>query len=77
MRTNFICSLNNEAVLKALFTFQKAIKTVIEVEETAIYAKETLQAKKIKNAKPNPNIKKIPFPNFQQHDKKIPEMFIM
>lgn len=49
MRTNFICSINNEAVLKALFkvdddklTFSKAVDIAIEVEEAAKCAKETI-----------------------------------
>ena len=40
LRTRFICSVNNEAVLKALFkvkadelTFAKAIQTAIETED--------------------------------------------
>ena len=48
MRTRFICSLNNEAVLKAFFkfkdkdlTFAKAIQTAQEHEDTAKVAKET------------------------------------
>jgi hypothetical protein len=89
MRTNFICSLNNEAVLKALFkiddehlTFQKAIETAIEVEEAATYAKETVyglqkpfQVAKIKNTKANPNIKKRPTQKFQHQDKKFKKCF--
>jgi hypothetical protein len=49
MRTNFICSVNNEAVLKALFkipddelTFARAIEVAVEVEEAARCAKETI-----------------------------------
>ena len=49
MRTNFICSINNEAVLKAMFkipddelTFKRAIDVAIEVEEAAKCAKETV-----------------------------------
>ena len=49
MRTSFICSLNNEAVLKAMFkvkddglTFARAIHLAIEMEEAAKVAKETV-----------------------------------
>ena len=49
MRTRFICSINNEAVLKAVFkvkdtdlTFAKAIEVALEVEEAAKVAKETV-----------------------------------
>ena len=49
MRTRFMCSVNNEAVLKALFkvkdvelTFAKAISVVVETEDAAKVAKETL-----------------------------------
>ena len=49
MRTRFMCSINNEAVLKALFkvkdlelTFAKAITVAVETEEAAKVAKETV-----------------------------------
>ena len=49
MRTRFICSVDNEAVLKALFrikdnelTFAKAIAVAVETEEAAKVAKETV-----------------------------------
>ena len=49
MRTRFICSINNEAVLKALFkvkddqlTFGKAVEVAIEIEDAAKVAKETV-----------------------------------
>ena len=49
LRQRFICSVNNEAVLKALFrikvddlTFAKAIQTAIETEDAAKVAKETM-----------------------------------
>lgn len=49
MRTRFICSVNNEAVLKALFkvkddelTFAKAIAVAHETEDAARVAKETV-----------------------------------
>ena len=49
LRTRFMCSVNNEAVLKALFkinadelTFTKAIEVAIETEDAAKVAKETV-----------------------------------
>ena len=49
LRQRFICSVNNEAVLKALFrikddelSFAKAIQTAIETEDAAKVAKETM-----------------------------------
>ena len=49
LRTIFICSVNNEAVLKALFkvkdnelNFNKAIQVAQETEEAAKVAKETV-----------------------------------
>ncbi|XP_048586178.1 uncharacterized protein LOC116604056 [Nematostella vectensis] len=52
MRTRFICSINNEAVLKALFkvkddelTFVKAVQLAIEIEDAAKVAKETVQGR--------------------------------
>ena len=49
LRTRFICSVNNEAVLKALFkvgadelTFTRAVEIATEVEEAAKVAKETV-----------------------------------
>jgi transposase InsO family protein len=51
LRTRFICSVNNEAVLKALFRvkddeldFAKAIAIAIQTEEAAKVAKETVYA---------------------------------
>ena len=48
MRTRFICSISNEAVLKAIFkipdnelTFSKAIQIALETEDAAKVAKET------------------------------------
>ena len=53
LRQRFICSVNNEAVLKALFkikdnelTFAKAIQTAIETEDAAKVAKETVYGSK-------------------------------
>ena len=49
LRTRFICSVNNEAVLKAFFkvkdddlTFAKTIQIAIEIEDAAKVAKETV-----------------------------------
>lgn len=49
MRTRFVCSVNNEAVLKALFkvkedelTFKRAIEIATETEDAAKVAKETV-----------------------------------
>ena len=53
MRTRFMCSVNNEAVLKALFkvkdselSFAKAISTAVETEDAARVAKETVYGAK-------------------------------
>ena len=55
LRQRFICSVNNEAVLKALFkfkddelTFTKAVQTAIEIEDAAKVAKETVYGSKTK-----------------------------
>ena len=55
MRTRFICSVNNEAVLKAMFkvkdddlTFARAIEIAIETEDAAKVAKETVYSTKTK-----------------------------
>ena len=49
MRTTFICSVENEAILKALFklkdeelTFAKAIDIAMEMEKAAQVAKQTV-----------------------------------
>ena len=49
LRTRFICSINNEAVLKALFkinddelNFEKAVQVATKTEEVAMVAKETV-----------------------------------
>ena len=49
MRTKFVCSVNNEAILKILFrmkdaelTFSKTVEIAIEAEEAARCAKETV-----------------------------------
>ena len=53
MRTRFMCSISNEAVLKALFkvpdnelTFSKAIQIALETEDAAKVAKETVHGSK-------------------------------
>ena len=53
LRTRFICSINNEAVLKALFkvkdsdlTFAKAITIAMETEDASKVAKETVYGNK-------------------------------
>ena len=52
MRTRFMCSVSNEAVLKALLkfkeelTFAKAIAVAMETEEAAKVAKETVYGTK-------------------------------
>ena len=52
LRTRFICSVNNEAVLKSLFkikddelNFNKAIHVAQETEDAARVAKETVYGK--------------------------------
>ena len=49
MRTNFVCSVNSEAILKAVFrikedelTFSKAVQIATEVEDAMKVAKETV-----------------------------------
>ena len=55
LRTRFICSINNEAVLKALFkvkdsdlTFDKVITVAMETENASKVAKETVYGKKVR-----------------------------
>uniref|UniRef100_A0A0L8G6U7 CCHC-type domain-containing protein n=1 Tax=Octopus bimaculoides TaxID=37653 RepID=A0A0L8G6U7_OCTBM len=55
LRQRFICSVNNEAVLKALFNikdseldFAHAVQVAIETEDTAKVAKETVYGSKTK-----------------------------
>ena len=68
LRTRFICSVNNEAVLKALFkvgadelTFTRAVEIATEVEEAAKVAKETVfgqrPAPQLVNKVPNSSTK--------------------
>ena len=66
LRTCFICSVGNEAILKALFkiddndlNFSKAIEVATEVEEAAKVAKETVHGstvsvQRVKQRKPHP-----------------------
>ena len=56
LRQRFICSVNNEAVLKALFkmkdeelTFAKAVQTAVETEDAAKVARETAHGNKPKS----------------------------
>ena len=58
LRTRFICSVNNEAVLKALFkvkdnelNFNKVIQVAQETEEAAKVAKETVYGNSEKSIK--------------------------
>ena len=53
LRTRFICSINNEAVLKALFkvkddelTFSRAVEIAVETKDAAKVAKETVYGSK-------------------------------
>ena len=54
LRTRFICSVSNEAVLKALFrvddelNFAQAIQIAVETEDAAKVAKETVHGSKPK-----------------------------
>ena len=61
MRTRFMCSVNNEVVLKALFkvkddelTFAKALQIAQETEEAAKVAKETVYGAKPIQQSPSP-----------------------
>ena len=73
LRQRFICSVNNEAVLKALFkifqdlTFARAVEVAIETEYAARVAKETVYGSKAKPVnKVHQNKKKGPQQNHQQ-----------
>ena len=64
LRTCFMCSISNEAVLKCLFkmkddelTFVKAVDTAVEIEESAKAAKETAYGSKL-NSTPQANVVK-------------------
>jgi len=67
MRTRFMCSIDNEAVLKALFkikddelSFSKAIEVAMDIEDAAKCAKETVYGDGMSNVD---KIKKFPFSN--------------
>ena len=70
MRTRFLCSVNNEAVLKTMFkikddelTFARAIEIATETEEAAKVAKETVHgqpAKPINKVQSGKHFKKDP-----------------
>ena len=54
LRTHFLCSINNEAVLKALFkvkdnelTFSRAIEITVKTEDAAKVAEETVFSSKL------------------------------
>ena len=56
MRTRFLCSVDNEAVLKALFktkddelSLSKAIEVAMDIEDAAMCAKETVYGEKMSN----------------------------
>jgi hypothetical protein len=76
MRTRFICSVKNEAVLKALFkvndddlTFAKAIQIATETEDAAKVAKETVQgpsSKTVNKVKPKHNPRPMLATNFNR-----------
>ena len=74
LRQRFICSVNNEAVLKAVFkikdtdlTFAHAVEVAIETEDAARVAKETVYGSKAKPVnKVHQNKKKSPQQNHQQ-----------
>ena len=73
LRTRFICSVNNEAVLKALFkvgadelTFARAVEIAAETEDAAKVAKETVFG-------PHPStqmVKKLPSSSSKPYNKK-------
>ena len=74
LRQRFICSVNNEAVLKALFkvkdtdlTFARAVQIAIETEDAARVAKETVYSSKARPVnKVHQKQKKGPQQNHQQ-----------
>ena len=78
VRQRFICSVNNEAVLKALFkikdtelTFARAVEVAIETEDAARVAKETVYGSKARPVnKVHQNKKKGPQQNHQQSHSK-------
>ena len=78
LRQRFICSANNEAVLKALFkvkdtdlTFARAVQVAIETEDAARVAKETVYSSKARPInKVQQKQKKGPQQNHQQSHSK-------
>ena len=78
LRHRFICSVNNEAVLKALFkvkdtdlTFACAVQVAIETEDAARVAKETVYGSKARPVnKVHQNKTKGPQQNHQQSHSK-------
>ena len=78
LRQGFICSVNNEAVLKALFkvkdtdlTFARAVQVAIETEDVARVAKETVYSSKARPVnKVHQKQKKGPQQNHQQSHSK-------
>ena len=78
LRHRFICSVNNEAVLKALFkvkdtdlTFARAVQAAIETEDAARVAKETVYSSKARPVnKAHQNKTKGPQQNHQQSHSK-------
>ena len=78
LRQRFICSVNNEAVLKALFkvkdtdlTFARAVQVAIETEDAARVAKETVYISKARPVnKVHQKQKKGPQQNPQQSHSK-------
>ena len=78
LRQRFICSVNNEAVLKALFkvkdtdlTFARAVQVAIETEDAARVAKETVYSSKARPVnKVHQKQKKGPQQNHQQSHSK-------
>ena len=78
LRQRFICSVNNEAVLKALFkvkdtdlTFARAVQVAIETEDAARVAKETVYSSKARPVnKVHQKQKQSPQQNHQQSHSK-------
>ena len=78
LRLRFICSVNNEAVLKAVFkvkdtdlTFARAVQVAIETEDAARVAKETFYSSKARPVnKVHQKQKKGPQQNHQQSHSK-------
>ena len=78
LHQRFICSVNNEAVLKALFkvkdtdlTFTRAVQVVIETKNAARVAKETIYSSKARPVnKVHQKQKKGPQQNHQQSHSK-------